>query len=246
MGAQDLLLFYILMFGVAFLYATAGHGGASGYLALMALFNFQQNEMRPTALLLNVFVSLIAFVNYYKVVDMPWKLFLSLSIFSIPAAMLGGSVSLTNMSYHFLLGLVLLLAALRLAGLNMSPMAGKIDINWFFAGFLGLCIGFISGLTGIGGGILLSPLLLFLKWTDLKQTAAISAIFITCNSISGLIGQGLSGIHANDIKYALVLIVIAGGFAGAYFGANKFNPIWLKRSLALVIAIASIKLIFLP
>ncbi len=237
------VVFLLLLIPVAFLYASVGHGGASGYLALMALFSFAPEVMKPTALLLNVFVSLIAFIQYYRKGYFSWSLFLPLATASIPAAFIGGYLTLSTSIYRHLLGALLLLPAVRfiLPQKNLESPACPMKSGW--ALFYGAVIGLLSGMIGIGGGILLSPLLLFLRWSDVKQTAAVSALFIFVNSISGLAGHFQQGMHISASMAAMVVTAIAGGLAGSYFGVFRFNQVVLKRILGLVLILASLKLL---
>jgi uncharacterized membrane protein YfcA len=241
---DTLIVFYCLLFLVAFLYASVGHGGASGYLALMALFSITPAVMKPTALLLNLFVSLTAFIQFYRGGHFRWKLFWPFALASIPMAYLGGLVVVDGNIYKKILGLLLLVPIIRFYFFSNSKAIEKRESNFALSVLIGACIGFLSGLIGIGGGILLSPLLLLLKWTDQKETAAISALFIFVNSMSGLAGQLTKGIHFTTDMYTYVIIAFVGGLCGAYFGALKFRQVILKNVLATVLVLAAYKLLF--
>jgi hypothetical protein len=238
------IFFYILLFLVAFLYASVGHGGASGYLALMALFGVAPDVMKPTALMLNLFVSLTSFIQFYRGKHFKWQIFLPLAIASIPFAYLGGLVTVDGTIYKKILGLLLLIPIIRFWFFSKMDVAEFNKSNWVLSLLIGGSIGFLSGLIGIGGGIILSPILLLLKWTDQKQTAAISALFIFVNSIAGLMGQLQKGIHFSSDMYAYVAIAFAGGLAGAWLGALKFKQHILKNILATVLMLAAYKLLF--
>ncbi len=238
------VIFFGLLFVVAFLYASVGHGGASGYLALMAIFGIAPDVMKPTALMLNLFVSLTAFIQYYRGGYFKWRIFWPLALLSVPMAYLGGLVSIDAQVYKKLLGLLLLLPVVRFIFFRNTQVNEFKPVKPLVSAGIGAGIGWLSGLIGIGGGIILSPILLLLKWTDQKQTAAISAIFIFVNSLAGLLGQFSKGIKFTPDMTAYVAIAFAGGLAGAYFGALRFNQNVLKYSLAAVLAVASYKLIF--
>ncbi len=238
------IAFLILVVVVAFLYASVGHGGASGYLAIMALFSFAPQTMRPTALILNLFVSLIAFFQFYRNGFFQRKLFIPLIIGSIPAAFFGGMMSLDNNIYKKLLSIVLLIPAIRLAGFTFENKQSEMKPGNATLFFIGAIIGLISGMIGIGGGIILSPLLLFMKWTDIKQTAAISSLFIFFNSISGLFGLSVTGFEYEKQMIILVIAALIGALAGSYLGASKFKSSTLNRLLAVALLIASVKLMF--
>jgi uncharacterized protein len=241
---DNMILFYGLLFLVAFLYASVGHGGASGYLALMALFSITPEVMKPTALLLNLFVSLTSFIQFYRGGHFKWKIFLPLAIASVPFAFVGGLIVIDSFIYKKLLGLLLLIPITRFLFFPNIPVTKLKKSNNILSLVIGGAIGFLSGLIGIGGGIILSPILLLLKWTDQKQTAAISALFIFVNSLSGLAGQFTKGIHFSPDMYAYVGIAFAGGLCGAYFGSLKFNQNILKYVLAVVLMLAAYKLLF--
>jgi uncharacterized membrane protein YfcA len=236
--------FYILLFLVAFLYASVGHGGASGYLALMAIYGFAPEEMKPTALLLNLFVSMVSFIQFYRGKYFIMKLFLPLAIASVPMAFLGGMITIEAGLYKKILGVLLLFAVARFFFFRNARPEEMKPINTAGAVAIGGVIGLLSGMIGIGGGIILSPVLLLLKWTDQKQTAAISAIFIFVNSVSGLAGQLTKGIVFNSQMVLYVAIAFAAGLGGAYFGALKFKQHILKNVLATVLLLAAYKLLF--
>ncbi len=238
------IVFYILLFFVAFLYASVGHGGASGYLALMALFSMAPDVMKPTALMLNLFVSLTAFVFYYKSDHFKWAIFWPFALASIPFAFIGGMITMDVTLYKKILGVIILIPIFNLLFLRNKDNIDLVKSNLILSLTIGALIGFLSGLMGIGGGIILSPLLLLLRWTDMKQTAAISALFIFVNSLSGLIGQISKGIHFNNDMILYVILAFFGGLLGSYYGAKKFNQLALKYVLAIVLLIASLKLLF--
>jgi uncharacterized membrane protein YfcA len=237
------LLFFILLFAVAFLYAAVGHGGASGYLALMALFSMSPEFMKPTALLLNLFVSLSAFILFFKGGHFKWKIFLPFALASIPFSFLGGMISLDAAIYKKILGILLLFPVIRLVAFPNKTIDELKTPDVFISLLIGAIIGFLSGLIGIGGGIILSPVLLLLAWTNQKQTAAISALFIFVNSLSGLAGQITKGIDFQSGMMAYVGVAFVGGSLGAWFGAKRFDHNILKYLLAVVLLTASAKLL---
>lgn len=236
-------LFYLLLFLVAFLYASVGHGGASGYLALMAIFSIAPEVMKPTALLLNLFVSLTSFIQFYRGGYFRLKLFLPFAIASVPFAFIGGLISVDASVYKQILGWLLLLPVIRFFFFSNIREKEQKQPSLLLAVAIGAVIGFLSGVIGIGGGIILSPVLLLLRWADMKQTAAISALFIFVNSLSGLAGQLTKGIQFTTDMYLYVVIAFAGGLAGAYFGSVKLKQGLLKYLLATVLLIAAVKLL---
>ena len=238
------LTFYLLLFIVAFLYASVGHGGASGYLALMALFSFTPEVMKPTALVLNLFVSLTAFIQYYRGGHFQWKVFLPLAIASIPMSFLGGMITVDAAIYKKVLGVLLLVPIVRFLFFRNIPVEELRVSRPVPSLAIGGGIGFLSGLIGIGGGILLSPVLLLMRWTDQKQTAAISALFIFVNSGAGLLGQMTKGIPFHLNMAAYVAVAFAGGLGGAWLGSKRFNQELLRILLAIVLMLAAWKLLF--
>jgi uncharacterized membrane protein YfcA len=241
-------LFYFLLPLVAFLYASVGHGGASGYLALMILFAFPQTELKSTALILNICVSAISFLSYYRKGHFNLQIFLLVGIISIPAAFFGGQLEVDDTLFKKLLGLFLLIAVLKLLGVfNLKKKETEIlnPPNLYLALIIGASIGFLSGLLGIGGGILLTPILLFLRWTTLKQAAGISALFIFLNSIAGLLGQiSEDKLVINPDLGILIACAVGGGLIGGYLGSSKMNNTLLRYLLAGVLLIATYKLFF--
>src|SRR3990172_599195 len=165
-------LFILLLFAVAFLYSSVGHGGASGYLALMALFGIAPAVMKSSALLMNIFVSLIAFYEYYKGGHFRWKLFFPFAIASVPFSFIGAYITLDEFLYKKILGVILIFPILRLFGVFGKGNESEKEINRTWAFVLGTLIGLLSGIIGIGGGIILSPVILFLHWGNMKETAA--------------------------------------------------------------------------
>jgi len=244
MSIELTIIFYLLLFVLAFLYASVGHGGASGYLALMAIFNMAPDVMKPTALFLNLFVSLTAFIQFYRGGHFKWKIFLPLALASVPLAFLGGMITIDPLVYKKILGVLLLIPIIRFLFFPNIKVEQIRDSNISLSVMMGSSIGFLSGLIGIGGGIILSPILLLLRWTDQKQTAAISALFIFVNSLSGLGGQMSKGITFTNDMATYTIVAFIGGLCGAYLGALKFNQNVLKMLLAVVLLIASYKLIW--
>lgn len=199
--------------------------------------------MRPTALVLNVFVALVAFMQYYRKGFFKWKLFWPFAITSVPFSFVGGLITLDAEVYKKILGIFLLIAITRLIytfNTNDKPLK---HIQLPIALLTGAVIGLLSGMIGIGGGIILSPVILLLHWGNLKQTAAVSALFILVNSVSGLAGQFTSGIAFYAQMWWMVAIAFSGGILGAWYGAHYAKSKVLNYLLAMVLLIASVKLI---
>jgi uncharacterized membrane protein YfcA len=229
---------------VSFLYASIGHGGASGYLALMAIFSVTPELMKPTALLLNLFVAAIAFYYYYKESYFNKKLFISFAVASIPMSIIGGYIEVDTTIYKKILAVLLLFAILKMLNIFGKESAIIRDIKLWQGIVVGGIIGFFSGLIGIGGGIILSPIILLFHWGKMKEAAAVSALFIWVNSAGGLIGQLSSGVNLNMQSFGLVAIALIGGVFGAYYGSKKLNNQNLRYLLATVMAIACFKLFY--
>lgn len=227
---------------MAFLYASVGHGGASGYLAVMALFAIAPPVMKQTALLLNLGVSLMSFIAFYRQGYFNWTLFWPFALGSIPAAFLGARIPLTDSNYKQILGACLFLAVTRMVITLKEAEPRKLNLG--MGVLAGAAIGILSGMIGIGGGIILSPLVLLFRWASLKEAAAVSALFIFVNSVSGLAGlKTWIPLDQSQMLYWLVASLV-GGFLGARWGAGIASNVKVKWILALVLVIASFKLWF--
>lgn len=237
-------IFLSLLLVIAFLYASVGHGGASGYLALMAIFSFSPNLMKPTALLLNLVVSGIAFYHFYREGYFNKTLFMPFAITSIPLAFLGGTIEIDASIYKKILAVLLIFSILKMLNIFGTETGTIKKIKLWQGVIIGGLIGFFSGLIGIGGGIILTPIILLLHWGEIKEAAAVSALFIWVNSLAGLSGQFLSGVVIDLQSIFLVFIALTGGFLGSYFGSKKYDNKSLRYMLACVLIIASIKLFF--
>ena len=243
---MDLLqYFYPVLFVVAFLYASVGHGGASGYLAIMAIFSFSPEVMRPSALVLNIFVAGLAFYQYARRGHFRRDLFWPFAAASIPASFLGGTLDLDPLHYRQILGVFLLLAVSRLIWKRKKEGAVLRPVQIPLALLAGAAIGLFSGLIGVGGGIILSPVLLLLHWADMKQTAAVSALFIFLNSVAGLSGVLVGGGVFDERIPWMILIAFSGGLLGSYLGANRVSAVALRMLLAVVLLVAAGKLILM-
>lgn len=239
---EHIYLFLLILPIVSFLYSSVGHGGASGYLALMALFSFAPESMKPTALLLNLFVAGISFYYYYKEGFFNKKLFVSFAIASIPLAFLGGTLEVDASLYKKILAVLLIFAILKMLNVFGKESDATKPVKLWQGLVVGGVIGFFSGLIGIGGGIILSPVILLLHWGKMKEAAAVSALFIWVNSASGLIGQLSSGVTLEKESFLLVAIALIGGVFGGYYGSKKINNQKLRYILAFVLIIACAKL----
>ena len=241
-------LFYILilLFIVAFFYSSVGHGGASGYLAVLSIIGISTLIIRPSVLLLNIFVAGISFYHYYRSGNFRWKLFYPFAILSIPMAYLGSFVVLNPVLYKQILGICLLVAILRILGVfNPKQTIATKQLPIAAGIIIGAVLGFGSGVIGIGGGIILSPLILLFNWGNLKETSAVSALFIVVNSVAGMLGFLKQGISFPPQFFLWLIVAIAGGFLGSYWGSRRAENATLKKVLAAVLFFAAIKLIFI-
>ena len=244
MVESNILLIAVAVLLMAALYSTVGHGGGSGYLAVLALAAISPEQMRPTALILNIVVSSIATWKFGSTGTFRKDLFVPLICTSIPAAFIGGLVEIPSTIYKPIVGIILLYAAIPLF-VPIKENEKTTSPNVCIVLISGIVIGFVSGIIGIGGGIFLSPLLLLLGWTTAKQMAAISAPFILVNSIAGLSGIGIDqgGLPVEmGFVAPLAIAVVIGGIAGASFGSKKLGHQGLRTTLGLVLLIASIKM----
>ena len=236
------LTLLVLIFLVAMLYASVGHGGASGYLAAMSLVGgYAPAAMSTSALLLNLVVASTAWLTFWRAGHGSWSLLWPFVVSSVPAAFIGGWLPISAQTYRWLLAGCLLVAAARLC---LPPLwDGRPDSPPLTVALpVGGLIGVMSGIVGVGGGIFLSPLMVLLRWTDVKRTAAISAAFIVVNSLAGLAGRLIAGRLLIGSLALLVIAALTGGVIGSRLGANHFSGLWLRRLLAAALVIAAGKL----
>jgi uncharacterized membrane protein YfcA len=244
MPVSATLIIAILFFAGAALYASVGHAGASAYLAVMGLYSFVPDVMKPTALALNILVATVATFKFYRAGLFSWKLFWSFAVVSVPAAFIGGATTLPARWYKVVVGIVLLYAAVWMIRSSLKPLNVTAHPPPLWAAIIaGLAIGFLSGLTGVGGGIFLSPLLLYMGWAETRATSGVAAPFILVNSIAGLLGH-LSSIAQLPPSIPIWgVAVVLGGWLGASYGSRRAPAPVLRQLLALVLVVASVKLI---
>lgn len=240
----DTFLLAVFIFVAALLYSSVGHAGASGYLAAMALFSLAPEVMKPTALVLNLIVATVGTIRYARAGCFAWNVFWPFAVLSVPLAFVGGWMKLPVLTYKMILGVVLLFAAWRLAFKQSThaPTEQK-PVPLPPALLLGGVIGLLSGLTGVGGGIFLSPLLLFLGWADTRKTAGVSVVFILVNSASGLLGHLAS---VKNVPHEIVWwapAALVGGLIGAELGSRHLAPMTMRRMLAVVLVVAGVKML---
>lgn len=238
----------LAFFAAAVLYASVGHAGASGYLAAMGLVGLAPATMRPTALALNILVASVVTLRFHLAGQVRWRAVLPFLVGSIPMAFLGGSLTLPVGAYKALAGVVLLVAAGRLfmtAGRAAATEDPEPRPSTLPAVGVGGAIGLVSGLIGTGGGIFLTPLLLFARWSGARAAAGMSSAFILGNSVAGLAGN-LASVRALPAALPLWLGAVAvGGLIGAELGSRRLGTVGLRRALAVVLVVAGAKLILL-
>ena len=243
MDAAHLSLLFVAVGVVAFLYSSVGHAGASGYIAVMTLFGLAAATIRPTALILNILVATIGSIQFARAGYFRWRLFWPFALLSIPAAYLGGYLQLPVATLRILIGLVLLFSAARLFFRKSDPPDVRPPPAPAAIG-LGGIVGLLSGLTGTGGGIFLTPALLFFRWARIREAAAVSAPFILVNSIAGLAGYFIAQRSVSSLGLILAGAAVVGGTAGSHFGSRRFPVRTISLVLAIVLVIAGTKLIF--
>ena len=242
MDTTHLVLLFLAIGLIAFLYSSVGHAGASGYIATMTLFGLAPTVVRPTALVLNILVASIGTFQFWRAGHFSWKLFWPFALLSIPAAYVGGYLQPSASILRILIGIVLLFSAARLVvrrsdPSQTSPPSRPVAIS------TGAGLGFLAGLTGTGGGIFLTPLLLFCRWAKIRQAAAVSALFIWVNSIAGLIGYFTKVRSIPSLGLFLATAAIMGGIIGSHLGSRRLAVRVISLFLATVLLIAGIKLI---
>jgi uncharacterized membrane protein YfcA len=242
----DSLVLLAAIATVAFLYSIVGHAGASGYIAVLSLAGFAAVEIRPAALVLNILVASLATWQFYRAGHFSARLFWPFALTSIPLAFVGGWIHLPGRALQILLGLVLLAAAIRFflpALEEAEPQAPPLPV----AALTGAAIGLVAGLTGTGGGIFLTPLLLWRRWSKTRTAAAVSAPFILANSLAGLAGlanQPGAPVGFSSIGLTPLAVALVGGAFGAYLGARRLRYRAIQRFLAVVLSVAGLKLLF--
>jgi uncharacterized membrane protein YfcA len=231
-----------LVLVAAVLYSSGGHGGASAYLALMAMFSVAPAALRPTALLMNIAVASIGTTRFVRAGAVPWPILRPLCLGSLPAACVGGATRLAPGHYLAVLGVVLLAAAALLARPPRTSSTREAPrVGWLVA--IGAALGYVAGLTGIGGGIFLSPLLLLTGWEEPRRTSGAAAAFILLNSMLGLLGN-VASVSAVPAEAAwLGATAVAGGLLGSWLGAQRLGPLALRRVHAVVLLVSGAKLI---
>lgn len=241
--AQTLLIAGCLFLG-AILYTSVGHAGASAYIAVMTLFDLPPAVIKPTALTLNIFVSSYTSLRYIKSKLFNKSLFLYLSLGSVPAAYIGGRINLPSNVYKPVIGLLLLLSGVRFLVQALQSEKAHRDVNKALAIFIGTCVGLLSGITGTGGGIFLSPLIIWLGWVGVKQASGTAAAFIFVNSVAGLLGNIQSTSSLPSELPVFVVAVLLGALVGTRFGITRLSSIGVKRALGCVLLVAGVKFLF--
>lgn len=248
MHATDLLL-AALLFAVAVLYSSVGHAGASGYIASMALLGFAPEQVRPTALALNLLVGGIGLLRWWRGGHVRWRNVLPFVLASAPAAFLSAQIRLPRESYSLLLGIVLLVAAIGVfrhasrAEAEDAAVQGR-KVPWLPGLLVGAAIGILSGLTGTGGAIFLTPLLLFAGWMPTREASGTSVAFVWINSLTGLAGLLHSGQSLPSMLPLWLGVVALGALLGTQLGLQWLPVRGLRRTLGVVLLIAAGKLLF--
>jgi len=235
------LLICILL--VAILYSSVGHGGASGYIAVLALFSVEPAAFKPTALVLNILVAAIATYSFARAGHFSRRLFLPFAVTSIPCSFIGGYITLPPNVYKPLVGIILLASAFRLAFHKGDEELTVQRPSTPVALMVGAGLGLLSGLTGVGGGIFLSPLLLLLRWGHIREVSAVAALFILVNSIAGLLGHISSLQAVPHFAPLLAAAALIGGIIGSFFGSRHLPVAGIVKTLSVVLTIAGFKLL---
>jgi uncharacterized membrane protein YfcA len=236
----NLVIALCLLLG-AVLYTSVGHAGSSAYIAVMTLFNLSTTVIRPTALTLNIAVSAYASFRYIRNKFFDKRLFLFLSLGAIPAAFIGGYINVPSEIYKPVVGVLLIISGLRFIFLAATRDRELKAVNYPLAIAMGIAIGFLSGITGTGGGIFLSPLIIWLGWNHVKQASGTVAAFIFVNSVAGLLGNYRSTSELPDTLPLFLGAVIIGALIGTRLGISRFSSVGVKRALGLVLIIAGLK-----
>ncbi len=224
----------------AMLYSSVGYGGASGYLAVMALLGMPPEDMKPAALLMNIVVAGVVFIRLYRAGHFKWHLFAPFAFTSAPTSLVGGAYTIEAPLYKCLVGIALVVAALRLF-IEVGDQPATHTPKLWIALIVGAAIGFVSGLTGVGGGIFLSPILLFFRWADMRSNAAVASAFILLNSITAIMGYASVSTHWPAGLSAMVLVAFVGGLIGSEMATRRVAPAKLRKLLGVILLIAGLK-----
>ena len=241
---MDVSLIALCLLIIGFLYSSVGHGGASGYIAVLSLFGVMPTAYKPLILIINIIVASLAFIQFYRAGYFRPKITWPFLITSVPFAFLGAKVPVHDQVYNLLLGLALILPIIRLLGIFPSAKTETKPLPLSWALVIGAIIGFLSGMLNIGGGIFLSPVLILFAWANSKEAAASAALFIVVNSSSGLLGSLDKPILLNETSYGWVVAIVVGGLIGSYIGSHRFKYKTVQYVLAGVLTVACVKLIF--
>ncbi|MEO5656469.1 MAG: sulfite exporter TauE/SafE family protein [Nitrospiria bacterium] len=235
------------IFAVAALYSSVGHGGASGYLAVLVLAGFARPDVTPVVLILNILVAGIGFITYRRAGHFSSRLLFPFLVTSMPGAFIGGMIILADRTYELIVGYALVAAACRFViftRVSVSASEASPRLLWTVGPPIGLALGLLAGMVGVGGGIFLSPLLLIMGWADAKRTGAVSSAFILANSLTGLVAQLARGaVVDGGLLAPLLVTALIGGVLGSSLGASRLSLPTLQRLLGVVLAIAGLKLL---
>lgn len=243
MYPENLPLFIAVILLVAFLYSSVGHAGASGYIAVMAIFGMAPATIKPIALILNILVAGLGVWQFRRAGHFSWRLFWPFAVLSIPFAFVGGALNLPTHAFRIAVGGVLLFSAVRFFVKPAKEGAVHPPSRPTAIG-VGAGLGLLSGLTGTGGGVFLTPLMLFMGWSRTRVASGVSALFILVNSMAGLMGNLAATHQVPAFAAPLALAAIVGGWLGAYLGSNRFSVLAIQRLLAFVMVLAGVKLIW--
>lgn len=241
---EHIILLTLAVLAVAILYSSVGHAGASGYIAVMSLFGIAPATIKPVALFLNVLVSVLAWWQFRRAGHFSWQLFWPFALLSVPCAFLGGFLNLPAPIFRVLVGCVLLFSAVYLVVRVTGTADRLVAPRRAVAIGVGAGIGLLSGLTGTGGGVFLSPLIVVRRWGRTTAAAGVSAPFILVNSVAGLFGNLSATRELPELALPLAVAAICGGAAGSYLGSQHLPEGGIRRLLAVVVAIAGLKLVF--
>jgi len=242
LGSTPLLLVLVAIFTIAVLYSAVGHGGGSGYIAIMALCSLPMSVVKPTSLLLNILVALLAVYAYTRAGHFRWEVFWPFAATSIPFSFFGGAITLPSNYLKPVLGVILICAAWRLISTGVQQ-GETVQPSFATALIIGASLGFLSGLTGVGGGIFLSPILLYCRWAEPREASGIAALFILVNSVAGLLGHVASLGNVPSSIYWLALAAIFGGMLGSSLGSRVLSTRLILRALSIVLVVAGGKLV---